>query len=587
MKPGRLMASCLGVAFSLCLNAAPADLSEDGITWLRDEASAFAQAQQEGRPVLLYMEAVWCHWCHVMDQQTYADANVRELVERHFVPLRIDQDARPDLAARYRDYGWPATIFLSPQGVDLVKRQGFIGPGPFARLLQAIIADPTPEAAARIVVPDTLAQTSDLQEDLKSMLQSRHLATHDAELGGLTINQKFLDRDSVELDLVQCNQGEEAACTRARKTLVAAIALIDPVWGGVYQYSTHGDWDHPHYEKLGAIQGEYLRIYALGYAQFEDPRFAKAARMITEYLYKFLKSPQGGFYASQDADLIPGEKAHDFFAATSAERAALGMPRIDKQVYASVNGSIIEGLALWYQASGDSKALAAALAAFHDVNTRTRRTDGLYGHGNASESAFLADTVAMGRALLALYSATGEGKYLQEAAATAGGLSSFSGPEGGFRSAQRSGPIAAIRQIDENIAAVRWLNLMSFYVGNTKLRDLARHGMRYLATPEVALDRITEAGVLLADWELNHDPLHLTVVSQDSNELAKSLFAKASQQPGWYKRSEWWQRANGPLMNPSVRYPKLKQPAAYVCTQNRCSRPLVTVEDFAEYLNQQ
>ena len=129
---------------------AQASSTKSPVHWLDSDQQAFRLAREQNKPVLLYLEAVWCHWCHVIDQQTYADPSVADLVNEYFIPLRIDQDNRPDLANRYRDYGWPATIFFTPEGVDMVKRQGFIGPEPFARLLQAIIDDPNPEAAATL-----------------------------------------------------------------------------------------------------------------------------------------------------------------------------------------------------------------------------------------------------------------------------------------------------------------------------------------------------------------------------------------------------------------------------------------------------
>src|SRR5262245_20961477 len=123
-----------GATLLLLLATSAASAAPDaGVTWTRSESAAFERAGREQRFVLLYLEAVWCHWCHVMDHETYADAAVRQAIARHYVPLRIDQDARPDLASRYRDYGWPATIVFAPDGTEIVKRQGYIAPGPMAR----------------------------------------------------------------------------------------------------------------------------------------------------------------------------------------------------------------------------------------------------------------------------------------------------------------------------------------------------------------------------------------------------------------------------------------------------------------------
>src|SRR5262245_6631601 len=95
----------------LCSGSALAE--QTGISWLRSDTDAFARAKAEQRFVILYLEAVWCHWCHVMDEKTYGDAGVRAEIGSHYVPLRIDQDLRPDLSNRYRDYGWPATVIFA------------------------------------------------------------------------------------------------------------------------------------------------------------------------------------------------------------------------------------------------------------------------------------------------------------------------------------------------------------------------------------------------------------------------------------------------------------------------------------------
>ena len=103
-----------------------------------------AGAKEDNRFVLLDLGAVWCHWCHVMEDVTYRDPEVMRLLRSRYIAVRVDQDARPDLSNRYEDYGWPATIVFNADGSEIVKRQGYIPPRPMASMLQAIIDDPTP-----------------------------------------------------------------------------------------------------------------------------------------------------------------------------------------------------------------------------------------------------------------------------------------------------------------------------------------------------------------------------------------------------------------------------------------------------------
>ena len=96
------------------------------IAWQPHNNASFLQAAKEKKFLILDLEAVWCHWCHVMDAKTYADPKVAAYIKQHFIPLKADHDARPDLAERYRDWGWPATIVFAPDGTEIVKRAGYI-----------------------------------------------------------------------------------------------------------------------------------------------------------------------------------------------------------------------------------------------------------------------------------------------------------------------------------------------------------------------------------------------------------------------------------------------------------------------------
>jgi len=105
--------------------------------------SSIAQ-NAENKFVLMDLEAVWCHWCHVMDETTYRDPAVIRLINQKYIAVKVDQDSRPDIANRYEDYGWPATVVFNASGGEIVKRRGYIEPPAMASMLQAIIDDPTP-----------------------------------------------------------------------------------------------------------------------------------------------------------------------------------------------------------------------------------------------------------------------------------------------------------------------------------------------------------------------------------------------------------------------------------------------------------
>src|SRR5271155_3689454 len=119
------------------------------IVWQGWSDGVFDQAKREHKFVLLDLEAVWCHWCHVMAETTYQDPHVIALMGSKYIAVRVDQDARPDLSNRYEDYGWPATIVFAADGSEIVKRQGYLNPAEMASMLQAIIDDPSPGPSVR------------------------------------------------------------------------------------------------------------------------------------------------------------------------------------------------------------------------------------------------------------------------------------------------------------------------------------------------------------------------------------------------------------------------------------------------------
>ena len=266
----------------------------------------FAQAQKEGRFVLLNLGAVWCHWCHVMDEITYRDPKVIELIRSHYIPVWVDEDSRPDLSNRYEDYGWPATIVFGADRGEIVKRRGYIPPRPMASMLQAIVDDPTPGpsvvAELELTPTDEAALTAEARNKLRQVL----IDTYDHGNRGWGTIKKWLNWDIIEYCMSETLRGNKEFECMARETLAAQLNLMDPVWGGVYQYSTDGDWQHPHFEKIMQMQAEDLRIYAEAYALWHDNTYLQAANQIRGYLTNFLTSLEGAFYTSQDADLVPG-----------------------------------------------------------------------------------------------------------------------------------------------------------------------------------------------------------------------------------------------------------------------------------------
>ena len=563
---------------------APADPKIRWESWSDD---LFARAQREKRFVVLDLEAVWCHWCHVMEETTNSDPSDVALVNEHYIAVKVDQDSRPDLSNRYEDYGWPATIVFAPDGAELAKRSGFIPPREFASLLKAVVDDPTPgpsvAPARKVVFTSQSAIGGDLQRELEKSLVEQY----DVKQGGFGFTHKYLDAPSVEYCIVRGAEGDASFEKMARETLDRQLELVDPAWGGVYQYSTGGVWTEPHFEKIMSMQADDMRIYALAFACYGDARYAQAAQDVHRYLRAFLTSPDGAFCTSQDADLVQGEHAGEYFAKPDAERRSLGVPRVDTHVYARENGWAARALVALYAATGDETALGEAQRAVSWIRANRDLSGGGFRH-DARDAAgpYLGDTLAMAQAYLALYEATGERAWL----AAARDASKFIAAT--FVDARSSAAFETVRvagdehgrlpaqgpQRDENVAMARLENALFHYTGDKAHRALAERAMRYLATPEIARLQFT-SGPLLADRECTSDPAHITIVGAKGDARAQALMRAAIAYPAAYRRIEWWDAKEGPLPNADVEYPELAKPAAFACAGGRCSSPAYTPDE--------
>jgi uncharacterized protein len=568
----------------LLLASTCAFAGQEPITWHPWSDSVFAQAKSEGRFVLLDLGTVWCHWCHVMEKVSYGDSAVIDLIGRRYLAVRVDADARPDLANRYEDYGWPATIVFDSNGSEIVKRRGYLPPGQMASMLQAIIDDPSPGpsvvAEAALVASEETALGSSRQNALRQTL----IDSYDNANRGWGTTQKFLDWDTIEFCLNQTERGDQTFDRMARETLAAQLNLLDPAWGGVYQYSTDGDWQHPHFEKIMQMQAEDLRIYALAYAVWHDDTYLQAANRIRGYLKNFLTSPDGAFYTSQDADLIDGKHGGEYFELTDSDRRKLGIPRIDTHVYARESGWAINALTVLYTVSGERECLVDAVRAADWICAHRGLSKGGFQHdADDASGPYLGDTLSMGRAFLALYAATGNRDWLQKAERAIEFISDNFGSDLGYLTSEHLGALKSQPQLDENVSLARIANLLWHYSGNEEFKKVAERAMRFVAAPGATERRgYLVAGVLLADQEMTSSPLHVTVVGRKDDPKAQELFAAAIRQPGTYKRIEWLDEREGPMPNADVGYPTLPKAAAFLCTDQACSAPVFAVNDLIE-----
>lgn len=561
-------------------------------TWRDWSPASFAEAKDHKKIILVDVIARWCHWCHVMDEETYADPEVAALLAEHFVVIRVDSDARPDVAERYADWGWPATAVLTSDARPVLELRGFQDPREFAALLRQLVADhQAGKLTGRRPTPPPPVRGGDLS-DLRLAAQKQLDGTWDSNQSGWGRKQKYPLAANNEYALLRAHLYQEPDWQeRALTVLGRQRALIDPVWGGMYQYSVHAVWTDPHFEKIGAIQAGALDSYGLALRRTRDARWQQPARDVLRYLLEFMQAEDGGFYTSQDADLRKptGRKepvlGDEYYALGDKERRALGIPTIDTGINADLNGMLIRGLCQYYGASADEPALTAALKAGEQLLKTHGDADGSFRHRPDDQGPLrhLRDQSAMGRGLLALFRVTGDIRWLERARAVADfSLAQLQDPSGGFfaHTADPSavGVFAERRKpFEENAQIARFLIELHHNLDHDR-DDLpylpaAERAIRAISDPKLVAEQGRQLGEYLgALAELTATPIDVTVVGRPGDAAARALLraALAYDEP----------RATVAMSPPGARYPDQGKPAAYLCTDTACSTPITDPAKF-------
>jgi uncharacterized protein len=300
------------------------------VDWHEWGEEAFQKARAEEKPILLDIGAVWCHWCHVIDRESYDNPEIAGMINQLFIPVKVDRDERPDVDARYQSAisaisgqgGWPLTAFLTPDGKpffggtyfppeDSMGRPGFkrilLGVSEAFRNRRADVnssADSLEEAVAKA---ETFRNAHGKFDPavVDAVVQSS-LELFDDQHGGFGRSPKFPHSSALDLLLERYQSTRDAHLLHVVVRTLVAMSLggvYDQLAGGFHRYSVDERWCVPHFEKMSYDNSELLKNYLHAFQVTSKPIFRETAEGIISWVGEVLSDPQrGGFYASQDAD---------------------------------------------------------------------------------------------------------------------------------------------------------------------------------------------------------------------------------------------------------------------------------------------
>jgi hypothetical protein len=610
--------------------------ADNPVDWYPWGEEALERARVEDKPVLLSIGYAACHWCHVMEHESFEDPETAELMNERFVCIKVDREERPDVDGLYMEAvvtmtghgGWPMTVFLTPDGRPFYGGTYF-PPEPrynmpsFRQLLLAVSEAYSERRSELERQADALVgaireasalrpSTEPLTTELLSRAVSALAAQFDPEHGGFGRAPKFPPASNLEFLL---RTGRDDALEMVRKTLdgMAAGGMYDVVGGGFHRYSVDDRWLVPHFEKMLYDNALLASVYLHAWVVTGEERYRRIVEETLDYLIRDLRLPQGGFASAQDADtagvegltytwtseevddpgwLQPFEGRGIIRAGLPAEakqrlleeRQRREQPLRDDKVVTAWNGLALAAFAeaAWRLDRPDYLDVALDLACF--LREETTGENGLlfrtYRDGAAKIEAYLEDYANVANGFLELHWATGDLRWLEEARAVAARADRFWDEERGGYFVDDHGLVARRKEFDDHptpsgnsMMAFVLLRLGRIY-GDTEMENRAV-GVFRLARPLVERAP-TAVGHLLCALNLHFSPPREVAVLGGSEELRRAAL-EGFQPSTVFAFAE----------EPTDAVPLLAgkglvdgKPAAYVCERFACQAPVTSPEEL-------
>jgi uncharacterized protein YyaL (SSP411 family) len=313
------------------------------IDWYPWGEEAFEKAKREDKPVFLSSGAIWCHWCHVMAEECFTDDEIVDILNKNYVCIKLDRDERPDIDRRFQKAvqiisgtgGWPLSVFLTPDGKPFFGGTYFppddrYGRPGFKKILHAVV-DFYRKNKSKVIKysSELLKALSDetktvsgegnsgrISQDLLERAKGSIISTYDPQNGGFGTSPKFPLCGAIEFLINRAFfEGKDSFLTDIVTRTLTAMAkggIHDQLGGGFHRYSTDSAWIIPHFEKMADDNAWLLRNYIDAFCLTGNEYFKEVAEGIIDFIFETLADPEGGFYASQDADVTPDDEGGYF-----------------------------------------------------------------------------------------------------------------------------------------------------------------------------------------------------------------------------------------------------------------------------------